>query len=497
MYRVGDLVDTPHLRLQVRAGAAGLDRPVAWAQTSDLEEPWLWLAGGELLMKNGRTLPESARGQTALVRGLAEKGMCGLVIGMDAATPALTSAALGLADDVRLPLMVVPYSVGFAAIGRAVADAGSGGDRVAATERVYNVIRRFVTQPAPANVLFQLGRNLSCRLAVLDATTGEVALDGSEPLPDDLRGAVVAEIAERRGAVPGVLHVSAGSQRALVVEVPDEEPTVLVAYELRGVPTDLVQLQHLSSAVAVLLAQQNVRREHERRIGAEVMAQLCDGRMSPRDADHQLAERGLDPAECSIAAASGVSAAGEQQLHLSLGRRDVQHMLLRRGSLLYALMPITDASLALVRHRLGSQTTLGISDPLLGSGRAPTAVREATWAVRVAEHSSDQTAYFADATMLSVLRDTDEAQVVVDRVLGDLIAYDARHSSEMVKTLDTFLRCDRSWVKTAAALEVHRQSVVYRMQRIEAITGRKMSDTATIAEFWLALRAKELLTVPR
>ena len=60
-YRVADLVDTPHLRLRVRAGARGLDRPVAWAQTSDLEEPWSWLAGGELLMKNGRTLPESAR----------------------------------------------------------------------------------------------------------------------------------------------------------------------------------------------------------------------------------------------------------------------------------------------------------------------------------------------------------------------------------------------------------------------------------------------------
>ena len=102
-YRVADLVDTPHLRLQVRAGAAGLDQPVAWAQTSDLEEPWSYLAGGELLMKNGQTLPESSRGQTALIRSLAEKGMCGLVIGLDAATPELTTAATTLADDLHFP----------------------------------------------------------------------------------------------------------------------------------------------------------------------------------------------------------------------------------------------------------------------------------------------------------------------------------------------------------------------------------------------------------
>ena len=36
VYRVADLVDTPHLRVELQAGAAGLDRQVAWAQTSDL-----------------------------------------------------------------------------------------------------------------------------------------------------------------------------------------------------------------------------------------------------------------------------------------------------------------------------------------------------------------------------------------------------------------------------------------------------------------------------
>jgi purine catabolism regulator len=496
VYRVSDLVATPHLRLEVKAGVRGLDKPVVWAQTSDLDEPWSWLAGGELLMKNGRTLPESSRGQTALIRGLIDSGMCGLVIGLDSATPELTTAATTLADDLAFPVMAVPYSVGFAAIGRAVVDGAAGGGRVAATERVYNVIRQSVSHSRPANVLTQLGRDLSCRLAVLDAPTGEVALDSSEPLPADLRRVVVQEIADRHGAVPGVLHVSAGSRRGLVVEVPDEEPTVLVAYEFRSTPTDLVQLHHLASAMAVLLAQQDVRREHDRRVGAEVMAQLCDGRMSAAEADNQLVGRELRSGECAIVAASGASPAGERQLHLSLGRRGVPHLLLRRGHLLYALMPVTDKSLAALQHRLGDDTAIGISDPLIRPGRAPTAVREATWAVRVAETATERIARYADATMLSVLRDTEEAQVVVDRVLGELIAYDGRHSSEMITTLDHYLQCGRSWVQTAALLGVHRQTVVYRIQRIELITGRKIAETATIAEFWLALRAKDLLTVP-
>ena len=499
VYRVADLVETPHLRLEVRAGSAGLSRPVSWAQTSDLDEPWSWLAGGELLMKNGRTLPESARGQTALVRGLADNGICGIVIGLDAATPELTASATAAADELDFPVLTVPYSVGFAAIGRAVAEGAGAGEsrRIAITERVYDIIRQSVGNPVSANVLAQLGRDIACRLAVLDTATGDVALDASDPVPSGIRRALVADIAARRGAVPGVLHIAAGELRGMVVEIPDEEPTVLVAYEFRSAPPDIVQLQHLASAVAVLLAQQNVRREHDRRIGAEVMAALCDGRLAGREAVITLAGRGLRAASASLVAVNGASLDAERQLHLSLGRRGVPHLLLRRGQVLYALMPAGEIALTALRRRLGESALLGISDPLGHPRRGPAALREATWAVRAAETTTDRTARYADATMLAVLRDAEEAQVVVDRVLGTLIAYDSARSSEMVRTLDAFLSCNRSWVKTAKALDVHRQTVVYRIQRVEEITGRRVGETATIAEFWLALRAKDLLTPPR
>jgi purine catabolism regulator len=36
---------------------------------------------------------------------------------------------------------------------------------------------------------------------------------------------------------------------------------------------------------------------------------------------------------------------------------------------------------------------------------------------------------------------------------------------------------------------VHRQTLVYRIRRIETLTGRSVSDTGDVAELWLGLQA--------
>ncbi len=493
-----DLMDMPHLRLKLRAGGKGADREVTWAQASDLDTPWEWMTGGELLMKNGRTLPRGADAQIALLRGLADNGTVGLVLGLDPDTPELHREAVNAADELGLPILIAPFSAGFTTIGRAVAEANMSdeGRRLAMTERVYTVIQRSMLKPGRSGVLDQFSRELRCRLALLDAETGMPVLDGSGVPPETLRRAVVALVADRGGMIPGVLHLDADGIRGQIVEVPDEDPTVLVTYGFRGAPPDLVLLQHVATAAAVLLVQQGIRREHRRRLGAETLAHLLDQRLSEDELIRQLERAALPANRTVLVAVQGGSTTGERHLHLSLARHNVPNLLLRRASLLYALLPATAQSIMVLRRRLGPGALIGISDPLSSASRAPAAVREANWALRGALNSTDNVSRYADATLLSILRDADEAQLVVDRVLGDLLAYDNDHGTDLTGTLDTFLRLDKSWQSTADEVGVHRQTVAYRLRRIEAITGRNLSTTAHVAELWLALRARDLVTTP-
>ncbi len=65
----------------------------------------------------------------------------------------------------------------------------------------------------------------------------------------------------------------------------------------------------------------------------------------------------------------------------------------------------------------------------------------------------------------------------VTQVLGDLIAYDAKHQSEFVQTLAAYLQQNGSPQATARELDVHVNTVAYRLQRIKTISGLNLDQS--------------------
>ena len=76
-------------------------------------------------------------------------------------------------------------------------------------------------------------------------------------------------------------------------------------------------------------------------------------------------------------------------------------------------------------------------------------------------------------------------------MLGRLLEYDAAHGAEPVRSLRVFLELNRSRKDAADALHIHEQTLAYRLRRVEQLTGRRLSDTGSLADFWLALKAAE------
>jgi DNA-binding PucR family transcriptional regulator len=62
------------------------------------------------------------------------------------------------------------------------------------------------------------------------------------------------------------------------------------------------------------------------------------------------------------------------------------------------------------------------------------------------------------------------------RLLEPLRRYDAEHHGDLVKTLAAYLRHGGNATRTADALYLHRNSMRYRLARIQALTGLDPDD---------------------
>ncbi len=83
---------------------------------------------------------------------------------------------------------------------------------------------------------------------------------------------------------------------------------------------------------------------------------------------------------------------------------------------------------------------------------------------------------------------------LVEEWIGDLIRKDAVQRSELVKTLTIYLNESCATESSAAVLFIHRNTLRYRLGKIEQITGRDLSDSDQRFNLEIACRAWEVLT---
>ena len=76
----------------------------------------------------------------------------------------------------------------------------------------------------------------------------------------------------------------------------------------------------------------------------------------------------------------------------------------------------------------------------------------------------------------------------VTATLGPLLDYDARRGTELVRTLTAYFGCGGSLTRAKDELHVHVNTVVQRLDRIQALLGPDWNSPERALELQLALR---------
>ena len=147
---VGQLLEVPDFKLRLVAGAAGLDRPVRWAHSTELLNPGPYLRGNEVVLTVGASLTDPSRCETFARSVNASKAAAiGFGIGdvMDEPPEALRKAC----DELDLPLLEVPSEVPFLSFTEWFADRlASSRDKQREREetgRILDMVRNGLASP--------------------------------------------------------------------------------------------------------------------------------------------------------------------------------------------------------------------------------------------------------------------------------------------------------------------------------------------------------------
>jgi purine catabolism regulator len=98
--------------------------------------------------------------------------------------------------------------------------------------------------------------------------------------------------------------------------------------------------------------------------------------------------------------------------------------------------------------------------------------------------------------LLYPLWQSDGMETFAHEVLGGLVAYDEKRGGGLVQTLEAYLDLGGGMQEIADRLFIHRNSLIYRLRRIEELTGRMLADPHDRLLLHLALKVRQMPAPP-
>jgi purine catabolism regulator len=138
----------------------------------------------------------------------------------------------------------------------------------------------------------------------------------------------------------------------------------------------------------------------------------------------------------------------------------------------------------------------GMSGPAPTLAEWPQVYDEALQAMQLAERLQiRQVVQFSSLGVYQLLVQLEEFPAVrsfTEHVIGPLVNYDEQHNSSLVKTIDAYFDHHGNISQTAESLFIHRNTLLYRLDRIQELTGHDLNQSNMRLALHLSLKLWQL-----
>lgn len=526
---------------RIAAGHDGLGREVTWATRLRSAPPaFEHLSGGEVVLLPPRVLEELDERLTLAdaVHQLATFNVAAIAV---TSTP--SSRACEAANLTGVPLIVLPRSSELGALERNTARFITERRR-AIQHRGQEVTRKLMELAIAGESLDEQASTLA-QLAnltvVIEGRDGQLLAAHSPeertaetPVQDVLRATRelvqpwLRSVATTSAAEPSTAIFDAHKPwRRIVAPVVGRDGLLgslsLIADGTGTYASEQVLTARGAMACAVTLARDQATDHARREIELNVLDEILDGALrSEVSLAQQLTRLGHDIEQPHVAmimranTEEGVNRARarrwsvlEDGLRRAAVRQGTRVLWRVRGSTAEIVWPIDDPTAvediavmiqAEIRSLLdsqGRQESLSVGVGRLASGfegirQSHLEARQALMLGRRVRGAGQVTLFdqLGVYRLIFAAEHLPEMQGFLEETLGSLVAYDRDHGAELVRTLQAYFEANCSPKEAAHLLQVHRNTVLYRLDRIAAIMQIDLNDPDTRLRLHLALHVR-------
>lgn len=500
-----------------------LDRPVRWVHAGEVPNIATLLKGRELLLTTGMGMDHSPAGLRQFIDDLSNRDVAGLAIELGRVFDKLPDALVEQARHRNLPLIALHRELPFVEVTEAAHQAIMS-HQLRLMEQGNEFHRRFtelmLNGAGVAQILESLSEAIGNPVVLENARTGAIS-HVSYASTDAI--VLASWNSFRRGA-----HIEFETIRRTIPMGTGEAWGTLTAMGLDSplAELDAVATDRAVGLLALALRQQQAETVLALRERGDFLERVMTRDIDDAEASIRLAAMGFPRRmgtvlPVAIAHASSANPLAGEEAAWALVWRDVRKTFGQRGrpmvvgargdgGLTVALVSIDESGSRTDEANFIAETVERFAKQRFGvGGLAVIAVGRVarTWNhVRQSLAEAEDTALAAahgakrpwhDAARADVgrllwsIRDHSALRSFVRTSLDPLIEHDQAHGTQLMDTLRVL--CENPGQKSEAArrLHVERQTLYYRLGRIESLLGVDLSEGATISALYLALRARD------
>lgn len=458
------------------AGGRGMARRVRVVNIMEVPDIVRWMRGGELLLTTAYPIRDDPSALVRLIPELADRGLAGLGIRIGPYLDALPTEMISAADNLDFPVIEIPPGVVFNDI--LVEVLGTILNRQAVELERSQAIHERLTAVSLAGgsrqqLLAALAELIHLPVAIVDAH-GDVVVTAGDPPVDERPPDVTRSIK------------SGGSKHGEIVAWTGDDPAQL--HQLRAI-------EQAATVAAMAVAQERAVVSREQRHRTLLLMELVSGRPLDRaemarraDAMGWNFEGPRVAVLVEIADATGSIRVADQVAEERLVR--IAHEVAGQHAIIWAL-PTGLAMLAVpgrsltglchaLRDRLGKaraglRVMVAFGRPYADLSDFHHSYHEAVEALALGRevYGSDFVLGHDEIGVYRLLYQIppEELRRYVAEALEPLMDYDNRRNGRLLETLECYFRHDRNRVTTAADMNVHYNTLRYRLERIERLIG--------------------------